>query len=131
MDDTDAGRLLVEVGGIPDRELEKTRHEAEHLEKSPFAITFYLEKPKEEWERDVDVDGTTKDFFTDKTRYTISDGSDNRNLISMIADTLKAGTDHILASVEEVDEIQGQTRQHSRSNTPFVMKTTYNEVSTR
>ena len=38
---------------------------------------------------------------------------------------------HFLASVEEVEKIEGQTRQHSRSNTLHVMKTTYNEVSTR
>ena len=38
---------------------------------------------------------------------------------------------HFLESVEEVEEIQGQTRQHSRSNTLHVMKTTYDEVSTR
>ena len=34
-------QLLLEVGGIPDRELETMRQEAEHLEKSPFAITFH------------------------------------------------------------------------------------------
>ena len=83
-----------------------------------------MEKPKEEWERDVDVDGTTKDFFTDKIHYIVSDASDNRNLINMIADTPQAGTAHILASVEEVEDIQGQTRQHSRSNTLLVMNTT-------
>ena len=51
----------------------------------------------------------------------IGDASDNRNL---------AGAPHVLASVEEVEEIQGQTRHHSRSNTLLVMKTTYNEAST-
>ena len=92
------GRLLLEVGGIPDRELEKLKQEAEHLEKQPFPITFYMDKPKEEWERGP---GTTNEFFTDKRRYISSDASDKRNFINItIAGTLQAGTAHILLRVD-------------------------------
>ena len=76
----------------------------------------------------VDVADNTTEFFTDKLHYITSDASDNRNLINMIAGTLRADTARNLASVEE---IQGQTRQHSRSNTLLVMKPTYNEVNMR
>ena len=77
-------------------------------------------------------------LFTYKLNYITSDTSDHRNLIkNMIAGTLQAGTAHILASVDgkvataidqgyqNEEEIQGQTRQHSRSNTPLVTKPTY------
>ena len=56
--------------------------------------------------------------------YITRDASDNRNLINMIAGTLRADTARITASDEE---IQGQTLQHSRPKTPLTK--TYNEVS--
>ena len=60
-----------------------------------------MDKPNEEWERGVDIAGTTKEFFTDKRHYISSDATDNRNLIKkMIEGTLQAGTAHILASVD-------------------------------
>ena len=31
-------------------------------------MTFCTDKPKEQWERDVDVDGTTKEFSTDEDK---------------------------------------------------------------
>ena len=44
------------------------KQKAEHLEKPPFVVTFCTDKPKEQWERDVDVDGTTKEFSTDEDK---------------------------------------------------------------
>ena len=58
--------------------------------------------------------------------YITRDASDNRNLINMIAGTLRADTARITASDAE---IQGQTRQHSRPNTLLVLKKIYKEVS--
>ena len=104
-------------GGIPERKFDKLKQDAENLEKPPFAITFYREKPKGEWERDVDVEGTTKECSSDMLHYITRDASDNRNLINVIAGTPRADTARITASDEE---IQGQTRQHSRPNTPLV-----------
>ena len=41
---TTTGRLLFEVGGIiPERELDKLKQEAEHLEKLSSALTFYMD----------------------------------------------------------------------------------------
>ena len=86
----------------------------------------HRKKPRGEWDRDVDVEGTTKEFSSDMLHYITRDASDNRNLINMIAGTLRADTARITASNEE---IQGQTRQHSRPNTRLVLKKCYNEVS--
>ena len=46
---TTTGRLLKEVGDTPERELDKLKQEAEHLEKSSFALTSYMERQKEKW----------------------------------------------------------------------------------
>lgn len=37
-----AGRLIFELGGIPERELEKLKEEATRLGKSSFAFAFYM-----------------------------------------------------------------------------------------
>ena len=75
-----------------------------------------------------------------KRHYNTCDTSDHRNLIkNTIAGTLQAGVAHILVPADgkfatAIDkgyqnewEIQGQTRQHSRSNAPLVMKQTYDD----
>eukprot|EP00201_Polytomella_parva_P009734 CAMPEP_0175059432 /NCGR_PEP_ID=MMETSP0052_2-20121109/12430_1 /TAXON_ID=51329 ORGANISM="Polytomella parva, Strain SAG 63-3" /NCGR_SAMPLE_ID=MMETSP0052_2 /ASSEMBLY_ACC=CAM_ASM_000194 /LENGTH=84 /DNA_ID=CAMNT_0016324983 /DNA_START=64 /DNA_END=315 /DNA_ORIENTATION=+ len=61
---TTTGRLLFELGGIPERELEKLKEEASALGKSSFAFAFYMDRAKEERERGVTIACTTKEFFT-------------------------------------------------------------------
>ena len=70
---TTTGRLLFELGGIPERELEKLKEEASALGKSSFAFAFYMDRQKEERERGVTIACTTKEFFTDRWHYTIID----------------------------------------------------------
>ena len=41
---TTTGRLLFELGGIPEREMEKLKAEAERLGKSSFAFAFYMDR---------------------------------------------------------------------------------------
>merc|ERR1712219_48398 len=61
---TTTGRLLFELGGIPERELEKLKQEAERLGKASFAFAFYMDRQKEERERGVTIACTTKEFIT-------------------------------------------------------------------
>jgi elongation factor 1-alpha len=63
---TTTGRLLFELGGIPERELEKLKAEAERLGKSSFAFAFYMDRQKEERERGVTIACTTKEFYTER-----------------------------------------------------------------
>ena len=65
---TTTGRLLFELGGIPEREMEKLKAEAERLGKSSFAFAFFMDRQKEERERGVTISCTTKEFFTPKWR---------------------------------------------------------------
>merc|ERR1712076_115799 len=70
---TTTGRLIFELGGLPERELEKLKQEAERLGKGSFAFAFYMDRQKEERERGVTIACTTKEFYTDKWHYTVID----------------------------------------------------------
>lgn len=78
---TTTGRLIFELGGIPEREMEKLRKEADALGKSSFAFAFYMDRQKEERERGVTIQVTTKEFFTDTKHYTILDAPGHRDFI--------------------------------------------------
>ena len=65
---TTTGRLLFDLGGLPERELEKLKQEAERLGKASFAFAFFMDRQKEERERGVTISCTTKEFFTPKWR---------------------------------------------------------------
>merc|ERR1712022_8130 len=124
---TTTGRLLFELGGIPERELEKLKAEAERLGKSSFAFAFYMDRQKEERERGVTIACTTKEFYTEKWHYTIIDAPGHRDFIkNMITGASQADCSLIMVPADgnfttaiakgnhKAGEIQGQTRQHSR-----------------
>merc|ERR1711907_585506 len=124
---TTTGQLLFMLGGIPERELEKLKAEAERLGKSSFAFAFYMDRQKEERERGVTIACTTKEFFTEKWHYTIIDAPGHRDFIkNMITGASQADVAMIMVPCDgnfttaiakgnhKAGEIQGQTRQHSR-----------------
>jgi len=124
---TTTGRLLFELGGIPEREMEKLRQEAEVLNKSSFAFAFYMDRQKDERERGVTIACTTKEFFTENYHYTIIDAPGHRDFIkNMISGAAQADvallmvpadgnfTTAIAKGNRKAGEIQGQTRQHAR-----------------
>ncbi|ORZ32070.1 elongation factor alpha-like protein [Catenaria anguillulae PL171] len=124
---TTTGRLLFELGGIPEREMEKLRAEADALGKSSFAFAFYMDRQKEERARGVTIACTTKEFFTDKWHYTIIDAPGHRDFIkNMISGAAQADVALLMVPADgnfttaiqkgdhKAGEIQGQTRQHAR-----------------
>lgn len=124
---TTTGRLLFELGGIPERDMEKLKQEAERLGKSSFAFAFYMDRQKEERERGVTIACTTKEFFTDKWHYTIIDAPGHRDFIkNMISGAGQADVALLMVPADgnfttaiqkgnhKAGEVQGQTRQHAR-----------------
>ena len=124
---TTTGRLLFELGGIPEREMEKLKAEAERLGKSSFAFAFFMDRQKEERERGVTISCTTKEFFTEKWHYTIIDAPGHRDFIkNMISGAAQADVALLMVPADgnfttaiqkgnhKAGEVQGQTRQHAR-----------------
>merc|ERR1712025_151200 len=124
---TTTGRLLFELKGIPEREMTKLKDEAQALGKSSFAFAFYMDRCKEERERGVTIQCTTKEFFTEKWHYTIIDAPGHRDFIkNMISGAAQADVALLMVpadgnfttAIQKGDvksaEIQGQTRAHAR-----------------
>merc|ERR1711868_253646 len=124
---TTTGRLLFELGGVPEREMQKLKEEAEKLGKGSFAFAFYMDRQKEERERGVTIACTTKEFFTDKWHYTIIDAPGHRDFIkNMISGAAQADVAVLMVPADgnfttaiqkgdhKAGQVQGQTRQHAR-----------------
>merc|ERR1740138_1694091 len=125
---TTTGRLIFDLGGIPEREMQKLKDEAKTLGKDSFAFAFYMDKSKEERARGVTIACTTKEFFTDKYHYTIIDAPGHRDFIkNMITGSSQADVALLMVPADKggfekavakgnraTGEIEGQTRQHSR-----------------
>jgi len=45
---TTTGRLLFELGGLPERELQKLKDEAKALGKDSFCFAFFMDRQKDE-----------------------------------------------------------------------------------
>jgi len=124
---TTTGRLIFELGGISDREMDKLRDEAKTLGKESFAFAFYMDRQKDERARGVTIACTTKEFFTQKYHYTIIDAPGHRDFIkNMITGASQADVALLMVPADgnfaasiakgnhKAGEVQGQTRQHAR-----------------
>jgi len=123
---TTTGRLIFELGGIPEREMQKLKDEAQKLGKGSFAFAFYMDRQKDERERGVTIACTTKEFFTTTKHYTVIDAPGHRDFIkNMITGASQADvallmipadgnfTAAIAKGNHKAGEVQGQTRQHA------------------
>jgi elongation factor 1-alpha len=124
---TTTGRLIFELGGISERDMQKLRDEADKLGKGSFAFAFYMDRQKDERARGVTIACTTKEFYTDRYHYTIIDAPGHRDFIkNMITGASQADVAVLMVPADgnfatsiakgnhKTGEVQGQTRQHAR-----------------
>lgn len=124
---TVTGRLIFEMGGIPERDMKKLEEEADALGKSSFKFAFFMDKTKEERARGITIICTTKEFFTPKYHYTIIDAPGHRDFLkNMLSGASQADVGVLMIPADggfgtaiaqgdhKAGEVQGQTRQHAR-----------------
>merc|ERR1711963_1242822 len=123
---TTTGRLIFDLGGVSEREMQKLREEADRLGKSSFAFAFYMDTQKEERERGVTIACQTKEFYTPKYHYTIIDAPGHKDFIkNMITGASQADVAVVMVPADgnfitavakgnhKEGVVQGQTRQHA------------------
>ncbi|ETO34186.1 translation elongation factor EF-1, subunit alpha [Reticulomyxa filosa] len=125
---TITNRLLFDLEGLTDRELEKLKKDAQESGHDSTLFEFYLNGLKEERARGVTIVSTTREFFTPTCHYTIIYPPDHRDFIkNMISGASQADVALLMVSANKDEfetsiakgnhkkgEIQGQIRQHAR-----------------
>ncbi len=121
------GRLLFDLGGIPPREMEKMQKLAHEMGKDSFTFAFFLDTTKEERERGITINCTTKEFYTSNYHYTIIDAPGHRDFMkNMISGASQADVGVLMVPADgnftvslakgdkSNNEVKGQTREHAR-----------------
>jgi elongation factor 1-alpha len=125
---TSSSRLIYELGGISERDMQKLQEKAKEVGKESFGFAFFMDNQKEEQERGITINVNTKEFYTDKYHYSIVDCPGHRdyikNMISGASQTdiallmVPANRGGFETSIQKGDHktgvVQGQTRQHAR-----------------
>jgi elongation factor 1-alpha len=123
---TTTGRLIFDLGGLPERELPKLKDDAEKLVKGSLAFAFSMDRETVERVRGVTISCTTKEFYTESKHYTIIDAPGHRDFIkNMITGASQADVALLMVPADgnftaaiakgnhKAGEVQGQTRQHA------------------
>ncbi|HEX54586.1 MAG: translation elongation factor EF-1 subunit alpha [Candidatus Altiarchaeales archaeon] len=106
------GRLLYELGEVPEQVLKKYREEAEKLGKGTFEFAWVMDSLKDERERGLTIDIAHKKFETQKNYFTIIDAPGHRDFVkNMITGTSQADAAVLVVSAKE--GVQPQTKEHA------------------
>lgn len=116
---TTTGRLIYDLGGIPEREMVKLREEAKIHGKESFEFAFFMDRQEEERRRGITIVCTVKQFYTDTKFYTIIDAPGHKDFIkNMISGASQADVGLLLVPADggfetAISKDNGQSRQHA------------------
>lgn len=116
---TSTGRLIYDLGGIPEREMNKLKEEAKLHGKETFEFAFFMDKQEEERRRGITIVCTVKQFYTDTKHYTIIDAPGHKDFIkNMISGASQSDVALLLVPVDgnfetSISKENGQSRQHA------------------
>ena len=116
---TTTGRLIYDLGGIPERDMVKLKEEAKQHGKESFEFAFYMDTQEEERRRGITIKCTTKEFFTDTKHFTIIDAPGHKDFLkNMVSGASQADVAVVLVPADggfatSVSKENGQSRQHA------------------
>jgi elongation factor 1-alpha len=114
---TFVGRLLLELGEVRQRTIDKYKEEAKRKGKATFELAWVMDSLKEERERGITISLNHKKFATEKYNFTIIDAPGHKDFVKNMI-TGAAQTDAALLVVSRREGIMEQTKEHL-----FIIKT--------